>query len=151
VAWRSPSYRSAQAGGSPDDGGEVSLEVSLEGLSTTGLHTIQPANYNPPMYGNNPPLVVDCTATFPLNATSNSSMAMQCAWAALKLQAGWLNATVTVKEGGQAMVLTASTRGVEGSTVVEASAYGWGPIPMMSAYDLGTGLPVLPWNQAVRL
>ena len=29
---------------------------------------------------------------------------------------------------------------------VTGSAYGWGPIPMLSVYDRGTGLPVLPWN-----
>ena len=28
-----------------------------------------------------------------------------------------------------------------------SSAYGWGPIPMMNAYDIATGLPVLPWSE----
>jgi hypothetical protein len=32
---------------------------------------------------------------------------------------------------------------------VLGSAYGWGSIPLLSAYDAGTDLPVLPWNESV--
>ena len=41
--------------------------------------------------------------------------------------------------------------GVGGASVtVEATAYGWAPIPMMSVYDKATGLPVLPWNRSIE-
>ena len=33
--------------------------------------------------------------------------------------------------------------------VVLATSYGWGDIPLMSAYDRATGLPVLPWNRSL--
>jgi len=32
---------------------------------------------------------------------------------------------------------------------VLGSAYGWGPIPMLSAVDKASDLPVLPWNRSV--
>ena len=32
---------------------------------------------------------------------------------------------------------------------VTGSAYGWGPIPMLSVYDRASGLPVLPWNRSL--
>lgn len=100
-------------------------------------------------------------------------MEQQCAWAALQIAGSnaWLNATVTVSADGGSMVLTAaipshlvfesaaaaakgtasaSAKGkAAGAAVVVASAYGWGPIPMMSAYDAATNLPVLGWNRTV--
>ena len=30
-----------------------------------------------------------------------------------------------------------------------ASRYGWGAVPMLSVYDKGTGLPLLPWSEKV--
>ena len=30
-----------------------------------------------------------------------------------------------------------------------SGSYAWAPIPMMNAYDLASGLPVLPWNRTI--
>ena len=78
-------------------------------------------------------------------------MEEQCAWASLHVdKVGWLNATVTV--AADKMTLTAtlpSDVNLVAAPSVVASAYGWGPIPMLSAYDAGAELPVLPWNKSV--
>jgi len=80
-------------------------------------------------------------------------MTTQCAWGSLQVEgAGWLNATVAVQSGGQALTLTAQLpsgmSSAAGASVL-GSAYGWGPIPMMSAVDKASDLPVLPWNRSV--
>ena len=111
------------------------------------------------------PTIVDCTSTFPSGLAQNTSMETQCAWAALQISGSnaWLNATVTVSADSESMVLTAdvpahlvpgagasaASRADGAAVSVVASAYGWGPIPMMSVYDTNTGLPVLPWNTSV--
>merc|ERR1712032_1009552 len=35
------------------------------------------------------------------------------------------------------------------SISVSATSYGWGGVPMMTLYDAGTKLPVLPWNKTI--
>ena len=97
-----------------------------------------------------------------INATLNGSMLEQCAWAALHVPPlGWLNASVEVGTDPKTLVLSAalpptfftaadSARGSLSSAFrVVASAMGWGPIPMISAYDAVSDLPVLPWNRSV--
>jgi sialate O-acetylesterase len=147
AAWRSPSYQSGTQLVHSDayqNPAEVSLVISLNDVSTEGLKAVRPFNYASPQYGSNAsaPLVpVDCTATFPAtypNKTAyNASMAEQCAWASLHVgNLGWLNATVSV--AADKMTLTAALPAManaDNSTVrpiVKASAYGWGPIPMMT-------------------
>jgi hypothetical protein len=100
----------------------------------------------------------------------------QCAWASLQVQGvGWLNATVSIQSNGQSIIMTATlpspaasaaptTHAINSATtgavavevqadalaaVVTGSSYGWGPIPMMNAYDQTTGLPVLPWKKSM--
>ena len=51
---------------------------------------------------------------------------------------------------GRSVISLGQTKASVAASVVVASAYGWGPIPMMSAYDKATGLPVLPWNRSVQ-
>ena len=70
-----------------------------------------------------------------------------CSWAALRLDSGdVLNASLRVS--GAAQITLAARGAPAGSRVVEAS-YAWGAVPMMSLYDAATGLPVLPWKEAV--
>lgn len=160
LTWRSPTYASAieavaargPRGVSSARPLTVQLLVSLDGVGDEGLHTIYPHNYRSPNYGSGRPAIsVDCTATFPVNQTANASMADQCAWASLHVRsAGWLNATVSAV--GQKLLLTAQLPAGAMVTVapeIVGSAYAFGPIPMMSAYDKATGLPVLPWNQSL--
>lgn len=157
VAWKSPTYSTAAQVQCPEDTSSVCVAVELNDVSSAGLHTLHPWNYKSQGYGPEStqiPTVVDCTASFPVNATTNSSMSEQCAWAALQVdQIGWLNATASVDQTGQALYLTAKlpkAMARSGSAVVVASSYGWGPIPMINAYDRSTGLPVLPWNRACK-
>jgi hypothetical protein len=59
---------------------------------------------------------------------------------------------VRVAPGGRALVLEAAlppAPAPAAAGVVLATSYGWGDIPLMSAYDRATGLPVLPWNRSI--
>ena len=102
-----------------------------------------------------PPVVVNCSASYPIGPTANGSMSEQCAWAALLVKGvGWVNATVQVDVQGRDVVLgahVARSGGNERAPTqrIMASAYGWGPIPMMSVYDTASGLPLLAWNETV--
>ena len=122
--------------------------------SEEGLSLRYPANYRGPEYnGTNVVDIVDCMAQFPVNATYNGTMLTQCAWAALEVRGvGVLNATVSIGAGGKSLLLTAALPGDANvaDAVIESSSYGWGPIPMMNAYDKASRLPVLPWNRTLR-
>ena len=149
VAWRSPTYKSATA--TVDQNGTRAVAVvALSGVTPAGLYTRRPFNYGD---GSLYAPVVDCSGSFPLNATANGSMALQCAWAGLLVGGiGWLNASVSTDLSGSTLILTAQIPPVPpvlGVPAVLGSAYGWGPIPMLSVYDRGTALPVLPWNQTL--
>jgi len=158
VQWQSPTYRSATQVTSIAENQQqsVSLTVDLNHVSGSGLHTVYPFNYNSPGYGpaaTQIRTVVNCSDTFPVGHV-NVSMETQCAWASLQISGvGWVNASVSIHPSGQQMMLTAmlpsSSSTSTTAPTVEASAYGWGPIPMMSAYDQSTALPVLPWNTTV--
>ena len=153
VSWRSPRYVSAQqlaAGGAAGAQASVRLAVSLSDVGAGGL-TLRPPR-NAVLSGGAGVLqnwTLDCAA--PLNGSAWNA-AGNCAWAALLVPSlGWLNATVTTDGAGAGLVLTAALPAGVGAAnaTVAASAYGYGPIPLMTAYDLRTGLPVLPWNRSV--
>jgi len=168
VPWRSPTYKSAGrgavvAGAGARSASVASLVVSLNDVGAAGLHTIRPHNYHSVGYGpsaTQQPTTVDCTAPFVVNATYNASMAQQCAFGSLHVSGhGWLNASVAVHDQGKSLLLTAQLpaprpaaaegAAARGAASVLGSSYGWGPIPMLSAYDVATSLPVLPWNRSV--
>jgi sialate O-acetylesterase len=68
-----------------------------------------------------------------------------CAGAQVLLNGkSWVNATLSLK-GKRQVVLTAE-EGDASSDVIVATSYGWGSVPMLSIYDAGTDLPVLPWR-----
>ena len=50
-----------------------------------------------------------------------------------------LRASVAVRSRGDS--------GNRGDVAVLATSYGWGGVPMMTLYDRGTDLPVLPWKE----
>ena len=161
--WRSPTYKGAvQLVAAPEAPTVARLRVRLSDVSEAGLRTQWPANYAPPGYMDRPPEpLVNCSGTFAVNRTHNASMLTQCAWAGLLVDGiGWLNATVDVADDGRDLILSAEIApqvlapgpiGARGAPVVLGSAYAWGPIPMMSAYDRGTALPVLAWNETLTL
>jgi hypothetical protein len=144
IQWKSPTFKSATstsvAHPTEPNTAAVSVTVSLNDASVTGMDT----NTYPFNYVNG----VDCTA---LNAKTPNT----CAWAAVMSNGKWVNATAT--SSGANLVLTAdvaldTTAGeTVSSSAPTGSSYGWGAIPMMNAYDKGTGLPVLPWNTLTNL
>jgi hypothetical protein len=91
-----------------------------------------------------------------LNGTLDCSklIAGTCAWASIKLaQAGWVNATVSIQATNQ-VVLTVTSSSHDGTDLsqddtMEATSYGWGSVPMMTLYDAGSDLPIMPWKKRV--
>ena len=76
-----------------------------------------------------------------------------CAWASLKLADGtWTNATIAVSTDKKGLIFTVpdaeSLSAAARAGPPTASAYGWGANPMMTVYDIGTDLPLLPWNSS---
>jgi len=66
----------------------------------------------------------------------------------------WVLAAVALGADKKTMILKAAPP--QGSTMVLASRYGWGAIPMMSVYSADLDgqdgqLPVLPWNRPVTV
>ena len=64
----------------------------------------------------------------------------------------WVNATIAiVASSPAALTLTAAAAPLAGAGAGPplASRYGWGAVPMLSVYDKGTGLPLLPWSEKV--
>jgi len=138
IAWQSPTYAQAvvnEGAGEVSDGAAVvSVAVSLNDVGKAGLKEVYPYNY----YG---------LGRSTCDALAENGTKLVCAFAAVQLSSGeWVNATASMKS--QQMLLTATVpKGAIAQPV--ATAYGWGPIPMMNAYDATTDLPVLPWNKTI--
>ena len=148
IHWRSPSYASAkQLVDAPSDS-SVAVAIKLSNLSDGGLALIYPYNYL--SQGHTGKIPFDA----PLNCTqTNEADPGTCVWAALQIAGVWRNATVHVAENDSStLVLTVALRNGSAAlagAVVTGSAYAWGPVPLMNAYDRATGLPVLPWNRSL--
>jgi len=142
VPWRSPSYVSA---GVHVDQGAISVKVQLADVNEAGLTTdVYPFNYDTVHHGRFPYDPVDC-------AKLDADIPGTCAWASIHISGiGWVNATVTTTPDKSGLVLSASAPESTIGLTVDATAYAWGPIPLMNAYDLKSGLPVLPWNRTVN-
>jgi hypothetical protein len=149
-AWRSPQYSSAKTTTALSSIGDVvAIEVSLLDVGTTGLYTEYPSNMIPEVQPGQNVTVANCSMGSTINNVKNQT-GNQCAWAAIEVEGhGWINATVSAT-GSSLKLEAALPAGVQaGAAKVTGSAYGWGPIPMMNAYDKATGLPVLPWNRSM--
>lgn len=128
--WRSPSYKSASASSAAL--GQV--DVLLSDVPAGGLALLPPANA----------LYAPAATCASLNAKSPST----CAWASVQFDGGvWVNATVSLRADGGALVLSAVAP--PGAKAATATSYGWGAIPMLSAYAKDYDLPVLPWNSTI--
>ena len=146
VEWQSPTYAGAAAVEVDDNACTISVTVSLTGVGPAGLELIYPFNQAK--------LDEAHTTCEQLDIQANETGT--CGWAAIEINgARWLNASVEVAVGGGGLILSAVMVGAGGAGQggldnVTATAYGYAPIPMMNAYDAGNGLPVLPWNRAVK-
>ena len=162
LAWMSPTYASSQIdrGGGSLDASSVSVTVALAGVSAAGLHLVYPFNARKvPKHAPDQSLAAACHQ---LDAKAYVNNGTTCGWAAIKVKgSAWLNATLALGGGGGGSTLTLTAQvlpdytfcvnnGGALSVTVEATAYGWAPIPMMSVYDTATGLPVLPWNRSIE-
>lgn len=145
IEWKSPSYLSAKVGNK--SASSVELIISLADVSLSGLTTdVYPWNY----------VLSDQVPGTP-SFNCSAQRPGVCAWGSLKFDdKGWVNATVKVAFGGQQLILSSmldkniGDMGVALSEpIITASAYGWGPVPLMNAYDKGTNLPVLAWNRSL--
>ena len=75
---------------------------------------------------------------------------LRCAWAELQLADGkWVNATIASSPAALTLTAAAAPLAGAGAGTPLASRYGWGAVPMLSVYDKGTGLPLLPWSEKV--
>jgi len=139
IQWRSPTYSSATMAIAERDfvGGSPAVVITFNDVSEKGLYILD----NP--YNNRlDPKEFNCT----------SHPEGTCAWPMVLLNGqGWVNATIAVQGGNKVVMTPTATEtpaGVGAETIVGTS-YGWGAVPMMSLYDAGTDLPVLPWNEKV--
>ena len=145
VIWASPTFASATAPRVEPGATVATAHVQLDGVSAQGLTTdVSPYNYDLASQ-------VPALAPPPTRLNCSAQRAGVCAWAALHLSAlGWLNATVAVAPGGRSLLLEAPLPAAPTPAgLVLATAYGWGDVPLLSAYDKQSGLPVLPWNRTV--
>jgi hypothetical protein len=154
AAWRSPRFSGAkQLAGAAAAAGTIAVAVSLTDVGAAGLDAdVYPWNMDPLKHAGENRSVTNCTMGSAVNNVANQS-ANQCAWAGIEVEGvGWLNATVTASADGGSLRLQADLpqgAGAGAEPRVTGSAYGWGAIPMMNAYDRASGLPVLAWNRSI--
>ena len=130
-AWRHPSYASAAAAGT------ASLTVSLSD-APAGLALRAPANAAPG------------GATDAWCAAANAKQPYTCAWATLGYDTGAVvNATVALSADATQLVLTPTAPVPAGATRIVSSTYGWGSVPLMTAYRADIDAPVLAWNRTL--
>ena len=143
ILWKSPTFanhvETNVRASPPGSTATVQATVTLNDVSPSGLTTdIYPANYLKE--------AANVSACVALNEGKNET----CSWAGIELRdSGWLNASVTATADGLVLEAEAPPGVALDDVQVIATSYGWGMIPMLSAYDLGTGLPVLPWKENV--
>ena len=128
TAWRHPTYASAVAAGA------ASLTVSLAD-APAGLVLQPSANAQ--------------AAPLAYCVSANAKQPATCAWASLQFDdaaRSWVNATVALSADATQLVLTPNGGAPAGATRIVASSYGWGSIPLMTAYRADIDAPVLGWN-----
>uniref|UniRef100_A0A7S3AGB6 Uncharacterized protein n=1 Tax=Haptolina ericina TaxID=156174 RepID=A0A7S3AGB6_9EUKA len=124
--WRSPTF--AYASGVVT-GTTAIVTVTLNDVGAAGLTTdVYPYNY--------------------LGGSACPSPGY-CVWASITLSTGQtLNATVGTSADKRKLLLTAEVPKEASDANVTGHMYAWGAVPLMNAYDLSSGLPVLQWNTA---
>ena len=149
LLWKSPQYKAQlhveyREARAPAMIGSIVVEVALQDVSSSGLTTdVWPSNYLPNVDqpGNITPGQLDCWVFD----------RQQCVWASIHVEeTGWMNASVTVGKGGRTLLLSTPLVPLQNATVL-GTAYGWGNIPFLNAYDKRSGLPVLGWNSSFRM
>jgi sialate O-acetylesterase len=128
IHWKSPTYAKAMPFLEETD--RPSVIVEFQDVTSNGLYLLETPH-------NALAKNLNCSAIPPGS----------CAGAEVLLdEKGWANAIITIKDN-ISVVLTAATG--DANDVIVATSYGWGSIPMMTIYDKGSDLPVLPWNEQV--
>jgi len=139
LLWRSPSYSSAQVRGGAQD--RVRVAVTIHDVGPEGL-TTDVLPYNTLAYPWQNQTALNC---------SDLGLHGYCAWGAVEVDGfGWLNATVSADEADAAILVLDAVLPIASLDVtVTGTAYAFGSVPMMNAYDRASGLPVLPWNRSL--
>jgi sialate O-acetylesterase len=158
VHWKSPSYLSATLAAEPmrEDTGrwQVKMAITLRDVAEQGLVLLdQPHNAAPPRYRY---MGVGPWIQQPVNCSrldAGGGFPRTCAGAALKWGAHQVDAALRIANQGSELQLVASLPS-ESMTSSSTRAlvtiqYAWGSLPMMTVYDKGSGLPVLPWSEHV--
>lgn len=142
IHWKSPSYSRSRRSTT-----DTSVTIALQDVSPQGLYLIDvPFSVDP-------------------NRPSREKAKSRCedlelgtcggAQVLLSDGKGWVHATIEITDTNE-ITLTAKTRTTirgkasEPLTVV-ASRYGFAQIPLLTIYDKGTDLPVLPWRADHRV
>jgi len=131
IQWQSPSYVGGTTALRSTAGQPASIAIELKDVSSKGLYLLDT----------------------PYNLLPEADMACDkkpegtCEGANVLLNGkGWVKASVSIQDNNH-VVLTASEGG--GTDSIVATSYGWGSVPLVTLYDAGTELPVLPWNKKV--
>ena len=161
--WRSPSYGSAHA---TVTASSVSVRVTLKDVSSGGLFVDPRRQYSNWTVCARENAAVNCTAQNQNCMCSTATILLQgnssaggsgvecCTSGGPSGCSGaphcndWLNATVTVATSERNVLLLTAALPPEAASapvVVAATQYAFAPIPLMSAYDKTTNLPVLGW------
>jgi sialate O-acetylesterase len=143
---------------------DCAVRVTLSNVSAHGLELRYPTNLRVrggPSRG---------ASTSVLNCSKLNRMAAdECAWAKVRVETtkaaaavegvtgtvgarsiSEFNVSVAVTSDGRDLVLLwPRAAGDHRKHTIKRVSYGWGGIPMLSVYDRGTGLPVLPFNVSV--
>ncbi|CAB9499160.1 Sialate O-acetylesterase [Seminavis robusta] len=141
IHWKSPSYCKVTTISELDllvesrkensNDGRLSVVVHFQDVSSDGLYMLE-TSYNAQVKG----------------FTCQGKPAGTCAGAAVLLNGqGWVNAAISIT-GNDSVTLTAPA-GYSTKDSIIATSYGWGSVPLMTLYDKGTDLPVLPWKEKI--
>lgn len=144
ISWRSPTYSKASAafavkGANASSSTGPYVVIHLQDVSEQGLYLLD----NP--YNNRlDPAQFNCSV----------QKVGTCAGPMILMngEAGWVDATVELQEGDSRSTIIMrpiATKSINDDTMILATSYGWGAVPMMTIYDKGTDLPVLGWSEKV--
>lgn len=129
IQWKSPSYSGEAESQTQSDQASPSIVIELNDVSSKGLYILD-TPYN-----------LQTTDPFSCDNKTEGT----CVGAMVLLNGkGWVKASVSL-EGKDRVKLTAA--GGDSSDPILATSYGWGAVPLMTVYDAGTDLPLLPWNE----
>jgi len=157
--WKSPSYDKAVHQQHANNNHRISILVHLQDTTGQGLYMIDtPFSIDPNRPTLPPEMILHKVPPF---SSCDEQWPGTCAGASVLLDHGfgWVNATIHIHNETTLEFVAKSTNlgehhrsgGIHsnngGSVKILATSYGWGALPLLTVYDKGTDLPVLPWKE----